>query len=195
MAVRARLRSTRPRPWATAATAALVAAVALLTGGCQQGDKASAHDPETSTSCGLLSVSSLKDLTGGTKVKSSGQIGSAEARANGGMKCQVFDAATGKPLLVISVNDVPKGSTNASFRAMVVKERTSIPGCTTRANLPDDGYLCAQADQTLAAAATPKRLIRFLATRDARTHLTKDNAPKLIDEVSTSVEKYDAAHS
>ncbi len=196
MAVRARFRSTPPRPWAAAGSAGLLAAVALLAAGCQQDDKASA-DPVagSSKSCGLLSDSSLKSLTGGTKVRSSGQIGSAEARANGGMKCQVFDAATGKPLLVISVNDVPKGSTNASFRAMVVKERTSIPGCTTRANLPDDGYLCAQADQTLAAAATPKRLIRFLATRDARTHLTKDNAPKLIDEVSTSVEKYDAAHS
>ena len=66
---------------------------------------------------------------------------------------------------------------------------------TTRANLPDSGYLCAQADQTLAAAAMPKRLIRVVATRDARTHLTAGNAPKLIDEVDASIDKYDAAHS
>jgi hypothetical protein len=46
-----------------------------------------------------------------------------------------------------------------------------------------------------AAAAMPKRLIRFLATRDARTRLTADNAAQLLDEVNTSVDKYDAAQS
>jgi hypothetical protein len=179
-----------------AGAAALLAGVALLAGGCHKDDTKTAdplHNP--STSCGLLSGGSLKSLTGETLVKASGQIGSAKTRATGGMKCQVYDASTGKPLLVISVNDVPEGSTNASIRAMVLKERTSTPGCTVRANLSDSGYLCAQADQTLAAAAMPKRLIRVLATRDARTRLTADNAAKLIDEVNTSVDKYDAAHS
>ncbi len=175
---------------------ALLAGVALLAGGCHKDDPKTA-DPldNPSKSCGLLSDASLTSLTGGTKVKASGEIGSAETRANGGMKCQVYDAATGKPLLVISVNDVPEGSTNAAIQAMVLKERTSIPGCTARANLPDSGYLCAQADQTMAAAATPKRLIRVLATGAARTRLTADNAAKLIDEANTSVDKYDAAHS
>jgi hypothetical protein len=176
--------------------AALLAGVVLLTGACQKDDtKAAGTLDNPSKSCGLLSAASLKSLTGGTRVKASGQIGSAETRAHGGMKCHVYDAATGKPLLLISVNDVPKGSTNASFSAMVLKERTSIPGCAVRANLPDSGYLCAQADETLAAAAMPKRLIRFVATRDARTRLTADNALKLIDEVSTRVDKYDAKHS
>jgi hypothetical protein len=195
MADRALFQSMPHRRQAAGA-AALLAGVALLAGGCQQNDQKAA-DPlnNPSTSCGLLSDASLKSLTGGTKVKASGQIGSAKARADGGMKCQVYDAATGKPLLVISVNDVPEGSTNASIRATVLKERTSTPGCTVRANLPHSGYLCAQADETLAAAATPKRLIRVLATGDARARLTADNAAKLIDEVNTSVDKYDAAHS
>ena len=165
MSVGTLLRSMPRRRW-SAGTAALLVGVTLLASGCQKDDTLAA-DPldNASKSCGLLSDASLKSLTGGTKVKASGEIGSAETRANGGMKCQVYDAATGKPLLVISVNDVPEGSTNASMRAMVLKERTSIPGCTTRANLPDSGSLCAQADQTLAAAATPKRLIRFVATQ------------------------------
>lgn len=195
MPVRAHFQSM-PRRRRAAGTAALLAGVAVLACGCQK-DETKAEDPldNASKSCGLLSDASLTSLTGGTKVKASGQIGSAETRANGGIKCQVYDASTGKPLLVISVNDVSQGSTNAANSAKVLKERTSIPGCTVRATLPDSGYLCAQPDQTLAAAAMPKRLVRVVATRDARTRLTADNAAQLLDEVNSSVDTYDAAHS
>jgi hypothetical protein len=41
----------------------------------------------------------------------------------------------------------------------------------------------------------PKRLIRFTATREARTRLTADNAPKLLDEVNSRVDRYDASQS
>jgi hypothetical protein len=134
-------------------------------------------------------------LTGRTPVETGGQMVSHDLRANGGLNCVVFDAATGKTILQIGVNDTSEHNTRAAIRQLVLKERKSIPHCVTRATLRNSGYLCAQADQTLAAVAMPKRLIRFFATREAHTRLTADNAGKLLDEVNFRVDRYDASHS
>ena len=120
---------------------------------------------------------------------------SHDLRANGGLNCVVFDAATGKTILQITVSDTSEHNTRAAIRRLVRKERKSIPHCVARATLPNSGYLCAQTDLTIAAAALPKRLIRFFATREAHTRLTADNAGKLLGEVNSRVDRYDASHS
>ncbi len=179
----------------------LVAALAVagclaLLGGCMFGGSDDDSDgSHRSKSCGLLSSSSLKELTGDTPVKTGGRMASHEARANGGLNCVVFDEATGKTILQITVSDTSEHNTPAAIRRLLLKERKSIPHCVTRATLPNSGYLCAQDDQTIAAAAMPNRLVRLTATRDARARLTADNAAKLLDEVNSRVDRYDAAHA
>ena len=177
--------------------AAAAAGCLALVSGCMFGggsDEASAES-HRSASCGLLSSSSLKELTGGTPVKTGGRMLSHDLRANGGLNCVVFDAATGKTLLQIGVVDASDHTSAAALRRRVVKEGKQIPHCKTRASLPHSGYLCVQADQALAAAAMPKRKVSFFATREASSRLTEDNAAKLLDEVNSRVERYDAAHS
>ncbi len=176
--------------------AALAGAGCLaLTAGCMFGGSDDDSHRARSESCGLLSASSLKELTGDTKVKTGGRMASHDVRADVGLNCVIFDAATGKTILQITVSDTSDHSTGAAIRQLVLKERKTIPHCDDHATLPDSGYFCAQADQTLAAAAKPKRLIRFTATREARTRLTADNAPHLLDEVNSRVDRYDAANS
>ena len=187
-----RLLTSRRLVAAAAATGCLA-----LVSGCMFGggsDEASAES-HRSASCGLLSSSSLKELTGGTPVKTGGEMLSHDLRANGGLNCVVFDAATGKTILQIGVVDASDHTSAASLRRQVVKEGKQIPHCKTRASLPHSGYLCVQADQALAAAAMPKRKVSFFATREASTRLTEDNAAKLLDEVNSRVDRYDAAHS
>ena len=178
------------------AAGAAAGCIALL-GGCMFGsgsDKGSSES-HRSASCGLLSSSSLKKLTGGTPVKTGGEMVSHRLRANGGLNCVVFDAATGKTILQITVVDTSGHTSPATIRRRVVKEGKQIPHCKTRATLPHSGYLCVQADQAIAAAAMPKRLVSFFGTREASTRLTEDNAAELLDEVNSRVDSYDASHS
>lgn len=185
----------RSRRWV--AVLATLGCLALV-GGCMFGggtDDDRSDGSHKSPSCGLLSSDSLNELTGGTPVSTGGRMVSHEVRASNGLDCVVYDAATGKTILQISVNDTSERNTFAAIRKVVLKDRKSIPHCVRRATLPHNGFFCAQADQTLTAAALPKRLVRLTATRDARTRLTADNASRLMDEVSSRVDRYDASQS
>jgi hypothetical protein len=180
----------------------LVAALAAtgclaLLSGCMFGSGSDKDSGEShrSDSCGLLSSSSLKELTGGTPVKTGGEMASHQLRANGGLHCVIFDAATGKTILQIGVVDTSDHTSAATLRRRVVEEGKQIPHCKTRAALPHNGYLCVQAGQAIAAAAMPKRSVSFFATREASTRLTEDNAAKLLDEVNSRVDRYDASQS
>lgn len=186
-----RLLSSR-RPVTALAVAGCLALLSGCTFGGSDDDSDGSHRSE---SCGLLSSSSLKELTGDTPVKTGGEMVSHRLRANGGLNCVVFDAATGKTILQIGVVDTSDRTSAAAIRRRVIKEGKQIPHCKTRATLPHSGYLCIQADQAIAAAAMPKRMVSFFGTREASTRLTKDNAARLLDEVNSRVERYDAAHS
>jgi hypothetical protein len=183
-------------PHRLVAALAATGCLALLSG-CMFGSGSDKDSGEShrSASCGLLSSSSLRQLTGDTPVETGGKMVSHRLRANGGLDCVIFDAATGKTILQISVVDTSDHTSAATMRRRMVKEGRQIPHCKTRATLPHHGYLCVQDDQALAAAAMPKRSVRFFATREASTRLTEENAAKLLDEVNSRVDRYDASQS
>jgi hypothetical protein len=173
--------------------AALLVALSASSAGCDDdGDS-----PETSAepaACGLLSEETLQTLVGETEVTTIGRMVSAEQRQLGGLKCQVVDAATADPLLQVNVVDAASDDDARSQADLVAKEGRSVRRCVQRSSLPDGGYLCARPDETVAAAAMPDRLIRVVASGDARDNLTEANAPDLFDEIDTHVEQYDEAH-
>lgn len=187
-----RLLTSRPLVAAAAAASALAMLSGCMFGTGSDKDSGQSH---RSASCGLLSSSSLKELTGDTPVETGGQMVSHRLRAGGGLNCVIFDAATGKTILQITVVDSSEGTSAATLRRRVIKEAKQIPHCKTRATLPHSGYLCVQADQAIAAAAMPKRSVSFFGTREASTRLTEDNAADLLDEVNSRVDRYDAAQS
>jgi hypothetical protein len=178
--------------------AALAAAGCLsLLSGCMFGlgsDGKDSGESHRSDSCGLLSASSLHELTGDTPVRTGGKMVPRRLRTTG-LNCVIFDAATGKTILQITVVDASEHASAATLRRRVIKESKQIPHCKTRATLPHDGYLCVQVDQAIASMAMPKRSVSLFGTREASTRLTKENAAKLLDEVNSRVERYDASHS
>jgi hypothetical protein len=182
------------RRWiaAVAATGLLALVSGCMFGSGSDKDSGEAH---RSASCGLLSSSSLKELTGGTPVETASHMVSHQMRADGGLNCVIFDAATGKTILQIGVVDTSDRVSAAALRRRVIKEGKQIPHCKVRATLPHSGYLCVQAGQAIAAAVMPHRKVSFFGTREASTRLTKQNAARLLDEVNSRVDRYDASQS
>jgi hypothetical protein len=190
--------TTRRRALRSPVPAALLVTLLASTAGCAGGSGSSAASgggeaPAEPAICGLVSEETLRTLTGETKVTALGSMVSAEQRQLSGLKCQVADASTADLLVRINVVDADGEADARAQAALVSKEGRSVRDCVTREPLPNGGYLCAWADETVAAVAMPDRLIRVIASGDARDNLTAASAPGLFDEINGNVESYDQA--